>query len=190
MRFISPYANFHLSVIDYVDEYGKPPGTLRTRGFVAQFKPAIWFDYERDLAYELWGERIKKGSRMLDSALTQPAPTSWRIGVFDSDQEIDDPELRKLVEERMLSSRKYGRDYAHAPEPPVAKPWPRYDDLKAGGRGRTAEMVAEEIVARVKDLGLDPADVIAYEKRNANRAEVLAALEVREPADEKIEVQV
>lgn len=60
--------------------------------------------------------------------------------------------------------------------PKVAAPWPAYDKLTVTGR-RTIEHVVEKITAAVTDLGLDPDAVVAYERENLNRPEVLAAME-------------
>jgi hypothetical protein len=62
-------------------------------------------------------------------------------------------------------------------------PWPAYDKLVPQGR-RTVELVAEKIAATVAENGYDPAQVAAYERQNANRPEVLAALEAGVPDEE------
>jgi len=62
-------------------------------------------------------------------------------------------------------------------------------ELRAAGR-RTVEMVAESIVAKVREDGYSPDDVLAYERQNLNRQEVLEALEelVRVPEEDGVEV--
>lgn len=188
MRFISPYSNFNFSVTE--SEYDLTTGRPKRIGFVARFQPGIWLEHEREAAFAAWGPRIRRGSRMLDDSLTVPAPLDYRIGVFDTSS-IHDEGLRRMVEEKMVSSRKHGRDYLHVEEPRLAAPWPRYDEVVSGGRGRTNEAVALEIAAKVEELGLDPAAVAAYERANRNRPEVLEALELSgPPAKELIEVSV
>lgn len=190
MRFISPHPKFNLKVFD--SEFDLSTNRPKRIGFMARFEPGVWLPHEREVAFERWGNVIRRGSRMLDQALTQPAPLEWRIGVFDTDIAIEDPDLRKRVEEKMLSMRKHGRDFVHVPAPQVPAPWPAYDDLVAGGRGRTNEAIAAEIAETVEKLGLAPNLVAAYERQHRNRDEVLEALgkigSVEEP--EKIEVPV
>ena len=42
---------------------------------------------------------------------------------------------------------------------------------------RTDEKVVEQILAGIDTTGVDPAAVVAYERENLNRAEVIAAVE-------------
>lgn len=102
-----------------------------------------------------------------------------KIGVFDSEvaQELHGwtDEQRKLIEQRLLEGPDIGTEYIVYDPPKAAKPWPKYDDLKAVGQ-RTPEKVAQRIVEMVGELGLDAAQVAQYERENANRPYVLDAL--------------
>ena len=101
-----------------------------------------------------------------------------RLSVYDTDFNADqlgwNPELKKRVEDSLLSRQ--GIDFILAEAPVVPPPWPNYDRLVTG-HGRSIEIVARKIVERVEEDGYDVDLVIAYERANANRDEVIVALE-------------
>lgn len=173
MRFISPYAMFRKNVIHSV--FDLTTNRPKSIGFTAMFEPGVFMDHERTAALTTWPHIMKRGSRMLDQALTMPAPLDHRIGVFDTST-IEDVELRKRIEKLMLEDRKYGRDYMMVEEPKVPAPWPAYDELVAQGR-RSNEMVAAELVETARKIGADAGAVLRYERANRNRDEVIAAFE-------------
>lgn len=82
-------------------------------------------------------------------------------------------------------------EVAHAAircEPPRLKaPWPAYDKLVAQGQ-RTIDKVAAKIAEKVQEDGYSPHEVVAYERQNLNREQVIAALEaLLEPVEEATE---
>ena len=156
-------------------------------GYIAQFRRNDYTDYEKQIAYDRLGSALNRGSRLGDDMVT-PVPNDDRIGTFDTHQ-IDDPKLRARVEELMVAHADHGRDFLLVEQPKVGKPWPRYDELRAQGR-RTIDLVVEQIVAKVREDGYTADDVLAYERQNLNRQEVLEALEelARVPEEDRVEV--
>jgi hypothetical protein len=110
---------------------------------------------------------------------TEHVTPVFRLGVFDTKVAQDEhgwtDEQRELIEQRLLDSDDYGREYVLFAPPRAAKPWPRYDDLRVVGN-RTPEKVADKIIEMVRELGLNADDVAEYERQNAGRDYVLAAL--------------
>lgn len=86
-----------------------------------------------------------------------------------SDQE------RSEVEDR-LRSWPDQTSFIIVAKPHVAAPWPRYDAIVVKGR-RDISHVVEQILATIDATGVDPAAVLAYERQELNRPEVVAALE-------------
>jgi hypothetical protein len=88
-------------------------------------------------------------------------------------------------EEQAAIVKKLDSDAGHAvlrvSKPKLAAPWPAYTKLVVQGQ-RTIEKVAAKIAETVEELGLDPADVIAYEQENLGRPEVVNALAALNPA--------
>lgn len=156
-------------------------------GYIAQFRRNDYTDYEKQVAYDRLGGALNRGSRLGDDMVT-PVSNDDRIGTFDTNL-IEDPKLRAKVEEMMLAHPDHGRDFILVEQPKIPRPWPRYDELRVQGR-RTVEMVVETIVAKVKEDGYSPEDVLAYERQNLNRPEVVEALEelARVPDEDLVEV--
>lgn len=97
--------------------------------------------------------------------------------VNDAPQEGDVP-LKEYVEQFMLNHSDYGTRYAVAELPLElsGKPWPQYDEC---------HHMQVDIVAR--NLGVNLADVLEYEKAHKNRGVVVRRLEealVETPAEE------
>lgn len=96
-----------------------------------------------------------------------------RISGFDSEAAQErygwTDEERELVEQVLRSSDAYGREFLEVGDEVYssAKPWQNYDNITD----------AFTIVDLVKLTGVPVEQVIAYEKHNANREDVLEALE-------------
>jgi hypothetical protein len=152
-------------------------------GFTAEFRSGDVTTWEEDEArqhFTFRGTVTEEGSeRPID-----PIPS--RVGSFDTAR-IGDSKLRAEIEQKMLAHSDHGRDFRMVEKPQLAAPWPNYSKVKGGGAGRTTAKVISE---QVQELGLDPADVMAYERDNANREEVLAALskleKLLEPVEEEL----
>lgn len=89
-----------------------------------------------------------------------------------------DDEERKEIEQALMRG-----GYVHVERSKVEPPWPNYDQLVAGGRGRTQQSIIDQIVSVVDSLGIDPAKVVAYERENLNRPGVLEAMDQYVPTE-------
>lgn len=101
----------------------------------------------------------------------------YRFSIFDTElfqksKGFDDAKRLKL-EEFLLARPECGVDYIMVEEPKLAPPWPTYDDFR-GVRGLPTP---QSIARKVEEDGYDPDLVIAYERQNANREDVIEALE-------------
>lgn len=135
---------------------------------IAQFRQAHVTPWEREMAQQRF--------RFLGSAEGEdPVP---RISAYDTDEEARrgawSPELKKQIED--LLDAQEGPDYFRVEKPKMAPPWPKYDEIVPAGR-RTLEHVAAFIAETTESLGLDPDAIIAYERENEQRQEVIGALE-------------
>lgn len=184
MRFISLHTGLRL-IVEYqsVEILANGMNRVTAPGFTAEFRAGDVCSWEEDAArqsFTFLGTVTEEGSeRPID-----PIPS--RVGSFDT-AKIRDAKLRSGVEQKMLAHPDHGRDFLMVEKPQLAAPWPNYDKVKGGGAGRTTAKVISE---QVQELGLDPADVMAYERDNANREEVLAALskleKLLEPVEEEL----
>jgi hypothetical protein len=101
-----------------------------------------------------------------------------RLALFDSEREQlkngwSDSE-RELVENTLRKSPAYGRHFVEVVPAPVERPWRGYDDVADTDR------ILELAIA----IDADFSQMIAYEKANQNRDEVLEALEAAQAEDE------
>lgn len=182
LRFISKHAKYALldgqrRETTVVTERG--PETLVTRwDDICQFDPILYGPpsiYERETAEKTM---VFQGVAQEMDEVT-PVSLQARIGVFDTEvaQQLRgwSDEQREWIEQKLIGSGDLGSQFILVEQARAPKPWPKYDELRAVGR-RTVKDVAEKIAAMTQDLGIDPADVVAYERENANRPEVLEAL--------------
>lgn len=182
MRFISKHAKY--AILDgqrrettVVTERG--PETLVTQwDDICQFDPILYGPpslYEREVAEKTM---VFQGVALEEDEVT-PVSLQARIGVFDTDVAADQrgwtQEQKDWIERKLLGSGDRGSQFILVEQARAPKPWPKYDELRAVGR-RTVKDVAVKVAEMTQDLGIDPASVIAYERENANRAEVLEAL--------------
>lgn len=113
----------------------------------------------------------------------------YRFSVFDTvmfakQKGLDDAKRLEL-EEFLLSRDEYGSDYVMVEELRLVPPWPTYDKFR-GVRGLPT---AQGIARKVEEDGYDALEVVAYERQNANRQDVIDALEslgAPAPADEEL----
>jgi hypothetical protein len=182
VRFTSPYAQYKVTAlkdpdsIEWLANGQWRPKDGKQQPFICRFEPNAYTMWERDEALRYFGDVIRLGQRKTDATLTTDSPLGWRIGTYDTDQ-IEDPVLRKKVEEALLNHERYGHSFMHFPKPKAPAPWKNYDRVRSGGPGNTKYKAAEEIVRIAEEIGADPGAVMAYEAENANRPEVLEALE-------------
>lgn len=200
MRCIAKYRRYKLGAREHIAEPTLRGMKVHQYGVVCEFQHGGVRDYEKDAARKVF--KIK-GITTEQDQVTPIDPFSGpgsRLSVFDT----DNPELNKRwaqwdklegnhegtikseVEEFLRSYGACGIDYiAVDPVHPKA-PWPKYDAILARGK-RTSVMAAQIIVDTAEQIGVDPAVVIAYERENLNRPDVIKALEfVPQPEPEEI----
>ena len=143
---------------------------------VAQFRPGVP-DYVVNALRKKW----PKMPVIHPSVGSPDGPVPWHsvCSLWDSkeaqrtygwtDQE------REKFEQKLKSHPRYGLRFIEIEREKIPAPWPAYDKLTAQGR-RTIEMVAETIAQKVREDGYVPENVIAYERENLNRQQVIDAL--------------
>lgn len=176
MRFISKYPGFKVTAIPGEDDLftGRP----KRLPIIAKFKPGFLYAWEVDAArrHFKFNGLTQIGEPGAAGDIIDP---SIRVSYYDTleaqREEGWSDEFREQVEQGLLSNPFHGSEFLMVEQPELPAPWPKYDELVAHGR-RTSEMVAEKIAETVRDLGLDPEEVIAYERANRNREEVVNAI--------------
>ena len=176
MRFISRYPALQVSALKPEFKYVRDAsGDTRKEkvfdGYIAQFRLGGLSPWEKQTGLARWKIATPLDGRV-DGFLS-----SWDSEVEQIKEGWSD-ETREKVEKALLSSASAGTGNVIMVEPPkIEKPWPKYDDLHAGGK-HSKEDIAKLIANQVKELGLDPYHVISYERENKDRSEVIGALEI------------
>lgn len=130
---------------------------------------------------------------VLDEA-EMPVHPRYRLSVWDSGLAQAEhgwsDEERERFEGLLESAEGFGSLFVRVERQPVPAPWPNYD--RTGKDGKLS--VAETIGKRVRELGIDPADALAYEEENKNRPDVVAIfrdmIAGREPIESEQEIEV
>lgn len=168
MRFISPHRGYAINIrnpVQVPDKYGQMNEV--EKGLVASFdissSPKDWEIDQAEKSLDFRGMPVEEHTE-------EAIPVYLRLSVFDSEQaQIHNgwtDEERRVVEEKMLRLQ-HPQEFILSAKPAVPAPWPAYDTIT----------IPVKIKKTVAELGYDPQTVIEYERDNANRPEVLAALE-------------
>lgn len=115
-----------------------------------------------------------------------------RYSVFDTNRAQEEWDLtdeeRLELEDFLQSEQKtrggYGTYFIRVDAPALAPPWPTYDSFRGVRGAPTGARIAE----RVLEDGYDVERVLAYERANANRFDVIEALEAigTEPVEDEL----
>ncbi len=172
MRFVSKIRNYSHGVRDEESEFvaaagGRMQKRIVVRGLEAQFEGRGLTPYEQEQGIRQLNHNGLPEDR---DTRVDVSPLS-RLSVYDSEkaqreQGLTDDE-RELIEQRLLASIDHGREFIYVPSPVRPEPWPGYDKL-------TAEQIIDGLNTGLVQVELD--DVIAYERENENRTEILEAL--------------
>jgi hypothetical protein len=162
---------------------GNPPKVIERRRRVAA-------KFERggvpDWALPIAERTFKMNGKPTHFENGAPYPATLFLWTYDS--ELDQGSRGWTAEERAAIEAKLRSERAKVVEitPQLSVPWPNYDKLVVHGR-RTIDKVVEQILAGIETTGVEPADVLEYERAKLNRAEVIAAVEGLgvEPKDEE-----
>jgi hypothetical protein len=165
---ISRSAGLTLPIRDTKTEYNTATGV------VVKVHPALSARFEPSAGVPDWAREAAKTLPNWGNGLGHNWDPYKFCGILDTDEEAKrqnwTPEDKAFVEKALLNSTDNGVQYVIAEAPKTAKPWPKYDDI-------TGAEAAEQIAWQVDQLGLDPKSVRRYERENADREGVIAALE-------------
>jgi hypothetical protein len=170
MRFISRYGKNGVAIRgEIVESYANGGRRVTQTLLAAYFQPYLLTQDERQLALDHF---YFNGSYQEQDEVTL-VPPDYRIGLFDSriaqEQNGWSDDERQLVEEKLLRVAQETPDtLLLVPEHTLQPPWPNYD-LFEGSPLELAEKIAED--------GYRLAEVVAYERENQNREDVIEALE-------------
>lgn len=196
MRFIAKYAAYQTCFKrDIVEEYASGGSSIRQPLWNCAFKPDRWLEHEAKAARAVF---LNFGMPVEPDGVTAIDPV-YRFSVFDTEEyqaehkddmvyppfKPFDDEMRVELEQWLLNHADYGNAFIMVEAPRLEPPWPKYDEFR-GVRGMpTGQRVAE----RVLEDGYDILEVLAYERANKNRSDVVDALEALlapEPADDSV----
>lgn len=178
-RFVSRYRAYSHGIRDEDSELTSRGRRVVERGLEAQFDPRGLTDYERETAASLMSfhgiPEDKESGRDVD--------VRGILSLFDSAKAKKHfkwtDEEEKLVVQTLRESERCGIDYVEVVQPRRPAPWGGYDKLT------DVEQIVELAVATETPIG----DVLAYERDNLNREDLIAALEelgATDPADGEV----
>jgi hypothetical protein len=171
MRFISKYAKYMVQVRpQIVEAYATGQSKVIQPQLIAAFDVALVTGEERALARQHFSFN---GFAQEQDLVTVVEPDA-RISAFDSrlaqaEHGWSDEE-REAVEALLTKNAEYlPEDLIRIERERLSPPWPSYDQF-SGTRQQLAQKIEED--------GYDVVDVLAYERENQNRPEIVAALEL------------
>lgn len=169
MRFISRFGRYGVAIRPQIQEaYATGAIKIIQTPLDAMFHEGRLLPNERELAITHWAFN---GSYQELDEVTRVAP-DYRIGAFDSiETQMDRQwtnEERKQVEAELTSlAERFPNDLMLVPETVLQPPWPRYDSFEAS---------LDKLIAKIIEDGYVLSDVLAYERTNQNRENVVDAL--------------
>ena len=174
MRFVSKYRKYNITYQREIVEHFATGESHIIKPFIT-----CQFDlYGSMLPHEIKAAReqfINRGLPTEVDYVTTIDP-AYRFSVFDTvacqQQYGFDDATRQDMEQYLLSADAYGTDFIMVEAPKLAPPWPTYDSFR-GVRGLPT---AQAIVKRVREDGYAIDEVLAYERQNADRQDVVDAL--------------
>lgn len=176
MRYLSPIGAYRIVVIHDKTVPDPVSGLTRTvePGYTVEFRQGLLTPFERELARGLHYPGGVRDRRNLDGS---PYDPSQIAGLFDSEW-IEDPDLRKQVEEKLEQVQGFGRpdNFIKVEQPRTPAPWESYDRLTVNGR-RTAAHVAEKNLEIASMTGVPIEQLVAYERENRNDSKIIEAYE-------------
>lgn len=167
MRFGCPHAGYTITLrvpVEEPDPYHPGRHLITREGIQAQFRSG---DFTLREKKQIEDRFYFNGLGTYEGDNMTPLDVGFRIGTFDTDMQGYDEKTKAFVEEKMQESMYFGNDYILLELVRLPAPWPGYDKLRS----------PKKIVELVDETGSDVEDVIAYERENANRGDVIDALE-------------
>ncbi len=167
-RFVAKYAKYSVGIRDAeVEHFATGREHVIQRGLEAQFEQGEASDYEVEIAVKSFSFTGLPEDREVGGNVH---PRS-RVGSFDSEvakKRLEwTEEEHELILKELRSSDSYGVEFIEVEVPRRPAPWGGYDKLT------DSEKVVDIAIATETDL----AEVLAYERENLDRADVVSALE-------------
>ena len=169
-RFISRFGRYGVQIRPQVQEaYATGMIKVIQTPLHALFHEGGLLPNERELAIAHWS--FNGAYQELDEVtVVQP---DYRIGVFDSlqaqlDHQWTNDERKKVEKELTSLAERFTYDLMFVPETRLLPPWPRYDDFDGS---------IDKLITKISEDGYVLADVLAYERTNQARDNVIDALE-------------
>lgn len=197
MRCIAQYREHKVGVRQEVKEdYATGKSRVLQHGFVAEFRQFGTLPHERELARVRFNFHGMYQEEDEATAIDPITGINSRLSVFDTDDAelvaqwaqwdklesggLPPGTVKGEIEQRLRDLAGEGFFVVEVERLPA--PWPKYDALRGPN-------IPDRIAKQVADAGFDPQVVIAYERQEKNRPEVVAALEalgVPEPGEELV----
>src|SRR5262249_38545665 len=118
-------------------------------------------------------KHFKFNGMPVEEDLLTPVDPTYRLSGFDTTIQGWGDEEREELEQRLADASVSG-DYIIIETPKRPAPWPGYDKLKS----------AAKIADLTQATGSDVEGVLAYERENLNRPEVIEAVQALVPEEE------
>jgi hypothetical protein len=184
VRFLSKYANYQICFQrDILEHYAT--GESRV------LKPLINIEFATGIPPTSREAQIGRdtfinyGTQVELDRVTAVDPLS-RFAVWDSElyqsqhpDLVPDTNTRRKIEQWLIARPEHGIDYLAIETQRTPPPWPNYDEFRGVRGSPTGPRIAE----RVLEDGYDVEAVLAYERENLNRQEVIDALEALNAAE-------
>lgn len=183
MRAISPHGNYSIQLVEAVpkkgtDQAGNVVEYSDTKPILAQFERSGLMKWEEQAALESFNF----------SGLAEGVHPLSTVGVYDSElavQFIADTSEReakqKLIDKRLTELQKmFPSQFIIVEKPALAAPWPTYDTMES----------VEDILTVMQATGVSPQTVRLYESENAERPEVIEAMEALEAESQSVGIEV
>jgi hypothetical protein len=173
MRFLSPIAAYRkVAKHQEIEQLASGQPRVLAPGYTVEFVEGDLTDWEREEARKRL--QFKNNYINLDGSPYDPVP---HASSYDT-ATIDNPALRKEVEEYLLNHPDFGRpgEFILVEKPKLEAPWPNYDELQIHGQ-RSAAHVAKRNIETAATTGVPIEHLIAFERDSQNRGGVIAVYE-------------
>lgn len=178
-RFVSKYGNYSVGIQGLkAEHYGTGESTILKRRLDAQFHNRLVTEDDfvialQSFTFEGLPENLETNSDLSPRFRVSTWDSEWcKENESWSQDEVD------LAIEVLRKDPGFGREHVEV-SPVLAKsPFPAYDELSV-----------EEILQIVKLTKVDPESVVAYERENANREDLISRLEGKSVDDDIVVVQ-
>lgn len=184
MRAISPIARYGITL-----QSPRPRRGMDKAGTVVEYFEGELFHAQFETSGLTEWEQIFALENFDFSGLPDGVNPLTHVSVFDSEvyvQQFPKQEreaIQKIIDERLVELQAtFPSEYRIVEKPATPKPWPTYDDtpLEDVIDKKTGETVQLGIKSLQKLSGWSPEQIRLYEVENANRSEVVEAMETLE----------